>query len=37
MGVSAVRAPVERLAAHPADIQLAPPPLTPPRKGEGKL
>jgi len=35
MGVSPRRLPTERLAANAAPTEFAPPPLTPPRKGEG--
>ena len=35
MGVSARRLPHWRFSASTFDTQFAPPPLTPPRKGEG--
>jgi glycolate oxidase iron-sulfur subunit len=37
VGVLAQLAPVGDAALQPADVELTPPPLTPPRKGEGKM
>ncbi len=37
VGVQAQAAPIDPVGAPPAEIQLTPPPPTPPREGEGKM